>query len=158
MPFAVLLSAMHVLVAVDGSPESADALAHALTVAGGADDRVTIVHAVDPSVYEIGGSEPISDIADASDRILLESVSDAEERGQDVLEEAAETAERVGVEAETELLYGPPVERIVSYAERAAVDLVVVGHQGMSDRLEGVLGSVAKTVAERSSVPVTIVH
>ncbi|MFB6069556.1 MAG: universal stress protein [Halanaeroarchaeum sp.] len=149
---------MKFLVAVDGSAESYDALRHALTIAERSEATVTVVHAVDPDVYEVGGMEPITELGDADDRLLVESIEDAEQRGTDVLEEAAEIAAERGLTVETDLLYGPPVPRIVECAERNDVDNVFVGHRGMTDRLEALLGSVAKRVVERSSVPVTVVH
>lgn len=164
MPHAVIMlservrTAMKFLVAVDGSTESEAALRHALDVAVETGASVTVVHAVDPAVHEVGGTEPISDIADAGDRLFVESMAEAEERGQEILDEAVAIAADRGIEVETDLLYGAPVPRIVAFAERNGYDNVFVGHRGLSDRLEGLLGSVAKTVAERSAVPVTVVH
>lgn len=149
---------MHLLVAVDGSSESHDALRRAIRVAEATGGSITVVHAVDPDVYELGGMEPISGLPDAENRILVESVEDAEDRGADVLAEAVDLATANGVAVDSELLYGPPVDRIVAYAGDHDVDGIYVGHRGMSARLEGLLGSVAKSLAERATVPVTIVR
>lgn len=149
---------MHLLVAVDGSSESADALDRALEMADLADATITVVHAVNPDVYELGGMDPISGIADADDRLLVQSLADAEERGDEILSTAVDRAATHGIEVDAELLYGPPENRIVEYAEQHDVDGIYVGHRGMSDRLEGLLGSVATSVTERASVPVTVVH
>lgn len=149
---------MHYLVAVDGSEESLEALERAIAVAEPTGGSITVVHAVNPDVYEVGGMEPITGPGDADDRLLLESVESAEERGSEVLEEAMATAADHGIDVDADLLYGPPAERIVEYADDHGVDGIYIGHRGMSDRLEGLLGSVAKTVVERATVPVTVVH
>lgn len=149
---------MHTLVAVDGSSESFQALERALDVTEATGGSVTVVHAVNPDVYEMGGMEPISGIRDADERLLIESLEDAEQRGDSILEDAASQATERGVGVETTLLYGPPADRIISYADEHDVDAIYIGHRGMSERLEGLLGSVAKRVVERATVPVTVVR
>lgn len=151
-------SRMHYLVAVDGSEESLEALERAIEVAEPIGASITVIHAVNPDVYDIGGMDPITGPGDADDRLLVESVETAEERGTEILEEATDLAADHGIEVDGDLLYGPPAERIVEYADDHDVDGIYIGHRGMSDRLEGLLGSVAKTVVERATVPVTVVH
>jgi len=149
---------MKLLVAVDGSEEAEVALAYATDVAAAMDGQLTVVHAVDPSVYDEGGTQPISSITDAEHRLLVESLEDAEERGFDVLEDARRFADELGCEVETELLYGDPVEEVTAYADREEFDTIFVGHRGRSEQAERVLGSVAKDVVERATVPVTVVR
>ncbi|MFB6080278.1 MAG: universal stress protein [Haloferacaceae archaeon] len=148
----------HFLVAVDGSPESETALAYAIDVADAMDGSITAVHAVDPSVYEAGGDEPVSGLADADRRLVLESVEEAEERGVAVLDDAAALAANLGLTVETELLYGDPVDRVAEYAEEEGFDAVFVGHRGRSARAERMLGSVATGLVERVTRPVTVVR
>lgn len=149
---------MKLLVAVDGSQESKHALEYATDIADATGGSITAVHAVDPDVYEEGGSEPISGLSDADQRLLIRSVADAEERGLDILDDAARMAEAFGVELATELLYGDPVREITDYAEEAGFDTIYVGHRGRSERTDLMIGSVAKTLVERATVPVTVVR
>lgn len=149
---------MKFLVAVDGSDQSGEALAHAVEIAGAADGSIVVVHVVEPAVYDEGGSEPISGLSDAEQRLVVESIADAERRGTDVLDEAAARAEALGHDVGTELLYGNPVAEIADFAEDERFDAIVVGHRGRSERTERMLGSVAKTLIERASVPVTVVR
>ncbi|MFB6133317.1 MAG: universal stress protein [Halanaeroarchaeum sp.] len=149
---------MHAVVAVDGSAESYDALERALDETESRGGSVTVVHAVNPDVYELGGMEPISGIEDADERLLVESLEDAEQRGQSVLEEATSRAAEYEVDVDAIMLYGPPADRVVEFADEHDVDAIYVGHRGMSERLEGLLGSVAKRVVERATVPVTVVR
>ncbi|TYL36507.1 universal stress protein UspA [Natronococcus pandeyae] len=149
---------MKFLVAVDGSEEAERAIAYAADIADAMDRPITIVHAIDPNVYEEGGSDPISSLADADQRLVLESVEDAERRAMDLLENAGELADEFGADAETELLYGDPVTTIADYAEDGEFDGVFVGHRGRSERTDLMIGSVAKALVERASVPVTVVR
>jgi len=149
---------MKVLVATDGSDEADDALAYAVELTEAVGGSITVVHAVDPATYETGGSEPISDLSDADRHLIMESIEDAEDRGLDLLEEAAAFATELGQEVETELLYGDPVSETTEYAEEKGFDAIFVGHRGRSERTGLLLGSVAKDLVERASIPVTVVR
>lgn len=148
---------MKFIVAVDGSEQSEHALEHAIRIARPADADVTVVHAVDPSVQSEGGEAPVSDIPDVEDRLVVESESDAEDRAMAVVDEMESFAAERGFEIETELLRGDPVVVIPEYLEDVDADNVFVGHRGLSERYERLLGSVAKSLVESSPVPVTIV-
>lgn len=140
---------MRLLVAVDGSEQSDNALAHAVDLAEAAGGSVTVTHAVDPSVQEV-------EDAKGADRLVVEDEGDAEARAERVLDAAvAAVGDRVPVAAE--LLHGDPREVVPALAADEGYDGIVVGHRGLSERRERVLGSVAKSLVERSSVPVTVV-
>ncbi|SEH18131.1 Nucleotide-binding universal stress protein, UspA family [Natronorubrum sediminis] len=149
---------MKFLVAVDGSTEAGNALQYATDIAVAAEGEITVVHAVHPAVYDEGGSEPITTFSDAEQRLILENIEGAEERGSDVLDDALDRAEDAGVDVEAELLYGDPVGEIVDYAEVEGFDGIYVGHRGRTGRAELMLGSVAKAIVERATVPVTVVR
>jgi nucleotide-binding universal stress UspA family protein len=148
---------MTFLVAVDGSNASDHALAYATDLAARLDTDLYVVHAVEPAVVDTGGDEPTG-FDDTAGRLVAEAVEDAEANAERVLEEAAEYAAEAGVAAETELLYGPPLQVIPDVTEREAVEGLFVGHRGLSGRYEGLVGSVAKGLVERSAVPVTVVR
>jgi nucleotide-binding universal stress UspA family protein len=143
---------MRLLVALDGSEQSDNALAYATRLAEAADGSLTVVHAVDPSVQEVAEAPP-----DGDDRLVVEDETDAEERAERVLDEAVEAVgDRVPVASE--LLHGDPREVIPDLAVAEGYDGIVVGHRGLSARQERVLGSVAKSLVEHSEVPVTVVN
>lgn len=148
---------MKLLVAVDGSEESNRAVAYAADIASATDGSMTLIHAVEPDVYDAGGSAPISD-ADARDRLIIDSLDAAEERGRALVDEAIAAAAEVGQDASGELLYGEPVRTITDYAEKGGFEAIIVGHQGRSERVGRFLGSVARDVVERATVPVTVVR
>jgi nucleotide-binding universal stress UspA family protein len=149
---------MRLLVAADGSQEADEALAHATDIADATNGSITVVYAVDPDVYEQGGNQPIAGLSDADQRLLLESVEDAESRGIEVLDDAKNLAEELGHDIQTELLYGDPVTEITDHAREMDFDAIFVGHRGRSERTDLMLGSVAKEIVERATVPVTVVH
>lgn len=147
---------MNYLVAVDGSESSIEALDHALAFAERAGASVVVAYAVEPRVLveDADGEAPTH--SEVGQRIYTEDIEVAERRGQDVLDDARDRAADAGVDVETTLLYGDPVESIVEYADEEAIDGIVVGHRGISGRIEAV-GSVAKGLVEKATVPVTVV-
>lgn len=149
---------MRFVVAVDGSEAGDRALDHAVEMTLAVDGDLTVVHAVDPDVYDTGGPDPEGDRSATERRLVVEDVEDAEERGARILDDAADRAAEAGLDVDTELLYGAPVETIPSFATAEGYDGIFVGHRGLSEREQRVLGSVAKTVVERASLPVTVVR
>ena len=51
-----------------------------------------------------------------------------------------------------------PATVVPDYAAAESFDGLFVGHRGLSERYENLVGSVAKAILERSSVPVTVVR
>ena len=149
---------MTFLVAVDGSAESDAALAYAIDVAEAMAVDLRIAHVVDPAAYDLGGDEPISSLADAERHLIVESLEDAEDRGMDVVDDARAVARERGHDVPAELLYGNPVAELTALAAETDVDAIFVGHRGRSDRTDMMLGSVAKELVGRASVPVTVVR
>lgn len=148
---------MKYLVAVDGSESSTEALEYALDLATRAGGSLFVAYAVEPRVLVEGGGEEAPTNAEVGQRIYTEDIEVAEERGEEVLEDARTRAEEAGVAVETTLLYGDPVDTVTDYAESEGVDGIVVGHRGLSDRIEGMVGSVAKGLVSHATVPVTVV-
>ena len=143
---------MRYLVATDGSDASEAAVDHACRLVERTDGSVSLVHAVNPSVYDEGGTRRDEDR-------LIQSVADAEEHGERLLAAAERRVTDHGVRvADTHLLYGEPTEEVPALAAEESYDGIVVGHRGLSDRYERVLGSVAKGLIGRTEVPVTVVR
>ncbi|MDR5657761.1 universal stress protein [Halodesulfurarchaeum sp. HSR-GB] len=148
---------MELLVAVDGSEESNRALAYATDIANATGGSITVIHAIEPDIYDAGGGEPISG-SDRRDRLVIDSLDAAEEHGRAIIDEAIEFAAERGQTVSGELLYGKPAKRIPEYAEKGEFDTLYVGHRGWSERTIEFLGSVARDVVERTTIPVTVVR
>lgn len=143
---------MRYLVGTDGSEESNEAVRFASQHALAFDATLEIVHVLQPDP-EIQDGE-----------IILPGDSKATEHANQLLEEARQlAAETVGdsgsdITIRTELLTGRPAAEIGARARETEADAIYVGHRGLSEERQQVVGSVAKSVIDKVSVPVTIVR
>ena len=141
---------MTFLVATDGSDVSDMAVEHAAREASVWDVPLEIVHVLTPETELVDGN------------LVLPGEREAIENGERTLEEATRlaaetTSEDADLEVTTELLAGRPAQAITEYAAAVDVRAIFVGHRGLSEQRQQVVGSVAKTVVDKAAVPVTIV-
>lgn len=141
----------HVLVPIDDSERSTDALEHALEEYP--DERLTALHVINPQQFYAATGIEGSITADAEQ--VRENFEDQAER---LLEEVRSTASDRGIELETDIATGRVADSIVSYIDEHDVDHVVMGSHGRSGASRILLGSVAETVVRRSPVSVTVVR
>ena len=149
---------MKYLVAVDGSEPSMDALRYAVEQAAATGAEVIAVSVVVPEQFFTGGDDPPMSYTETADELVTEDIEDAETEAQAALDDAAEIGDETGVDVETGMLYGEPVEALTEYADDQAVDAIYLGHRGLSEEYEGLVGSTAKDVVGRATVPVTVVR
>lgn len=128
---------LEVLVPVDGSARSDDALEYAFDLFP--DARVHIVHVT---------SFPTEPSVTAVER--------AQEQADEIIEAAASIADGHEQPIKTEIIHGNPAKSIIQYAEENDIDHIVIGSKGRSGVQRLLLGSVAETVVRRSPTPVTI--
>mgnify|MGYP000203418084 CR=1 FL=1 len=139
---------MRSLVATDGSTVSDATVEHAAHEASVWEADLEIVHVLTPETKLVDGD------------IVLPGEESAVDHAEEILDAAADTAANAAadrgsdVSVETQLLTGRPAEAITTYAGNAGVDAIFVGHRGSSERRA--VGSVAKTVIDKASVPVTV--
>jgi nucleotide-binding universal stress UspA family protein len=124
-----------IVVGVDGSPESAAALACALRLATALGRPVAAVHAV--GLLEDGGYRPAPHV----DEILADA-----ERAVPGVDDSSVTVVRED---------GPAVDVILRVAERLGTDLIVVGRRGLGSAPRP-LGSVSEELLARAHVPVLV--
>lgn len=142
---------MQYMVATDGSTVSDTAVDHAATQASSRDATLELVHVLTPETKLIDGN------------LVLPGEAEAIEHGERTLERAtaiaSEATEGSGAELDvtTELLTGRPAVTITDRASETEADGIYVGHRGLSDEQERAVGSVAKSVVDKASVPVTII-
>ena len=148
----------HILVPVDGSPLSEQALEVALEENPGA--HLTALHVIDPT--DLGYSYyPLDSVAEFREEPLHGSeewYDRAEEFAEELFEHVEETAGEYDVDLATELVIGDPAQAIVRYAKDYDVDHVIVGSHGRGEDTTITLGSVTEAVAFRSPVRVTLVR
>jgi len=139
----------HVLVPLDGSPLSEDALAYALSVFG---CQVTVLNVVTP--LDAGMSE--GGVLELRD----ERTEPARRRADRLIERARSRAAAEGRTIESAVEAGDPAETILSYADRHDVDHIAIGGHGDDPNglLERLLGTVATTVVAEAPITVTVVR
>jgi len=139
-----------ILVAIDGSEHSINALEKAIQIAEKYDGKITLLHAYTPSL-----------VALPKEYVLIETTPErvdlSGETGASILADAKAKAETGGVQVETLLKLGQPVEMIIEASDNGRFDLIVMGARGLSPIKEMLLGSVSHGVASHARCPVLIV-
>lgn len=129
------------LVPLTDSKHSWPGLEHALSVFPDAD--ITVINVVDPTGAGYG------------DRSAEEGHTDP--RVEELFAAAEELAAEYDVSLDTAFAEGRPADVIVEYANGNDIDGIIMGSRGRSGVSRVLLGSVAGTVVQYSSVPVTVV-
>lgn len=143
---------MRYLVATDGSEESDEAVRYASkqAIATGAD--LEFVHVLEPEPELVDG-----ELVLPGDDTAIEIGTDILERSQQLADEYC-TEHDGDVTVETELLTGRPANEITEYARKEGVEAIYVGHRGLSSQQGTVVGSVAKSVIDKATLPVVVVR
>ena len=138
-----------ILVPVDGSEQSEEALEFAITEFP--EDDIVALTVINPAEagYAIEGTAP---------DFPSEWYESARDEAENLLTDAERQAQDSDVSIRTTTEIGRPANTIVEYAEENAVDQIVMGSHGRTGMSRILLGSVAETVMRRSPVPVTIVR
>lgn len=148
-----------VVVGVDGSPGSSEALRWAVAEARLRRARLRAVHAL-MFDYLVGAGEgsSVKGSVLGSFSPFGAKVSEVHQAAEDLLERAiAEIAEGAdGVEIEREVVAGSPAEVLINAVD--GDDLLVVGSRGHGGFAELLLGSVSHQCAQHAPCPVVIVH
>ncbi|GAB3357654.1 MULTISPECIES: universal stress protein [Giesbergeria] len=140
---------LKILIAIDGSECSLDAVQHALKlVQKGLQAQFVLANVQEPaSLYELVTSRDPELIAAAS----LEA-------GHHLMAPALALLQQAGLECETEVGIGDPAHTLVDIIEDTGCDLVLIAARGQGAIASALLGSVSQELAHASPVPVTIVH
>ncbi len=139
---------MKILLPVDGSDASLDAVRHALRlIHSGLRASFVLANVQEPAtLYEV---------VVAHDAEVIENVSAA--AGAHALEAAQALVRAAGVEFESEVGTGDPGHVLVEIGENYGCELVIMGARGVGALRAALLGSVSSSVLHASSVPVMIV-
>jgi len=142
------MSRMKILVPVDGSPASLEAVRQALRmVQGGLRASLVLANVQEPAtLYEM---------LLAHDPEVIEKVS--AEAGLHLLEPARVLVREAGVEHEIEVAAGDPAHTLIDVLENFGCDMVVMGARGLGTLRSAMLGSVSREVLHAAQVPVLIV-
>lgn len=135
------------LVPLDGSPQSTEALNYAVDTFP--DSELVVVHVINPAA---GAGDLNGIIADTAN-----IVNEQQQFATELFEEAREIVGEDRI-VDSELLAGRAATEIVGYAADNAIDEIVMGSHGRDGAARLLLGSVSETVVRRSPVPVTVVR
>lgn len=139
----------HILVPVDFSDPSRQALDHAVRLAREVEAVLSLVHAWNPAGWAA--------IAELGPDVVGELVNPAKEAARDMLGKWADGVRREGVVVERHLARGHASEAIPERARRERADLVIVGRRGHARLAHVLLGSVSERVVGLNPCPTLVV-
>jgi nucleotide-binding universal stress UspA family protein len=141
---------MKILTAVDGSPASLHAVAHAASLLRrGEGGEIVLVNVQGPETLEVSDISAV--MSAAADR------EQAANQAQNALDKAAELCREAGIAFTACSEIGPVAETIVRLARETRADQIVMGTRGFGAIRRLILGSVAGEVVRRTEIPVTLV-
>jgi nucleotide-binding universal stress UspA family protein len=140
---------MHILIPVDGSEASLDAVRHVLALRHqGLAVSCVLTNVQDaPHLYEVVMTRDMDTLAGAS-----------HDAAEDAMAAARGLLEAADVPVDCEIAMGEAGPQIVDVAERCGCHLIVMGSQGMNLLGAARLGTVSQWVLQHASVPVTVVR
>jgi len=134
-----------ILIGYDGSAQSDRATESALALAQSLDAKALLFAVARPP-------EPATIVE--VDAML----DDAREHFEQQFKKIIQRAKDLGVELQTDIAVGHPVEQIVHRAEMDHVDLIVLGRRGRSRFEKMLVGSTAEKVLRYAHCPVMVVR
>ena len=139
---------MKILIPVDGSELSLDAVRYALELRRqGLNTEFVLANVQEPaSLYEL---------LTIRDPERVEGMTTS--AGDHLLEGARQMCDAAGVHYEWEIASGDPAHILLDIAERYACDFIVVGARGRGGLAGPKLGSVSQVLAHDATIPVMVV-
>jgi nucleotide-binding universal stress UspA family protein len=141
-----------IVVGTDGSETAAEAVRQAVDLAKLSNAQLSIVSAYEPVSKRRVNGEKLEAPADVQYEI------GPREDVNLVLDAAAATARKEGIEVQTHPVEADPAEAILNVAEETKADLIVVGNKGMTGARRFLLGSVPNNVSHHAPCSVIIVR
>ncbi|MEO6016330.1 MAG: universal stress protein [Polaromonas sp.] len=141
----------HILVPVDGSSASGQAIDRAIAIAGAFQSTVTVIYVIDPYAFTGVGTDFSYGQA--------EYLSAATAEGQQAIDAAKQAFAAHGINVTGSVVEGHAIYRgILETAESISADLVVMGSHGRHGLEKLVLGSVTAQVLSHAHLPVLVVR
>ncbi|MEI6180979.1 MAG: universal stress protein [Chloroflexales bacterium] len=149
-----------ILVPLDGSDLSALALPYADLFSRLQQAEVRLLHVVTESDHHdfVVEREPFTKLTPPPGTVAPNSPWALQLHADAHLEQAAAKLRAEGLQVQTEVVYGTPVDAIVAVAERCAASMIVMGTHGRGGLGRWLIGSVAHSVMRLTAVPVLAVR
>ena len=140
----------HVLITLDGSPESREILPFAKAIAQAAKARITLLRVISPHF-------PLSSPFTSHSSHEFQALEGEEEASREALETEAEALRAEGFDVAIATVSGVhPPHGILEYANGHKVDLVAMATHGRGGVARLILGSVADKVIRGGNIPVLL--
>jgi nucleotide-binding universal stress UspA family protein len=143
---------MKLLIAIDGSEFSQEALNSLIARPWNAGTEVKVLHVVEPPSLligrEMGAYDPEFEMVWKALR----------EQAKDLVEKAATKLRAAGFQVATELVEGDPKSQILDAAKEWHADMIVLGSHGWSGLDRFLMGSVSEGVVRHAHCSVEIVR
>jgi nucleotide-binding universal stress UspA family protein len=148
-----------ILVALDGSEPSHNALLHAATLAQKFGAELTLLAVVQRVMIPIFPDEGYGAVPLSAAKDMAQYQDKMRELYQNVLREAEEKLreEYPGVKFESILKEGRPSATIVEQAESDGFDIIVMGSRGIGGYTGWILGSTSRRVVDSCTKPILVV-
>ena len=135
-----------ILVPVDGSKTSKNAVSYASYLAKNLGSSITIYHQPDLTYFQNVAISPAMQDAITKD-------------AKSIVNDAVKIVKKAGVSCQWKIGIGQnPAKDILRFSKKHGFDQIIMGSRGMSTAAEIFLGSVSHHVVQKSTVPVTIVQ
>lgn len=141
-----------IVVGTDGSETATEAVRQAVDLAKLAGAQLSIV-----SAYAPVSKRRVEDEKDGAPADVQYEIGPREDVNL-VLDGAAASARKEGIEVQTHPVEADPAEAILNVAEETKADLIVVGNKGMTGARRFLLGSVPNNVSHHAPCSVIIVR
>jgi nucleotide-binding universal stress UspA family protein len=142
----------NILVPMDFSPISRNALQHAERIAEFTQAHITLLHVV----------EPIAEVLSADAEMVTAAaglVRELEIRGSKALERISRVSmQRTGTDIDSITAIGPIAATITAKASKTQADLIIMGTHGTGGFVENLVGSTTYRVSTQSRIPVLSVR
>jgi nucleotide-binding universal stress UspA family protein len=141
----------HILVPLDGSSRSEEALPVAARIARSTGGSLLLVQVVtSPLDYDgVWATVPV-----VNQQLIDEDMKNA----TTYLQALAVSPELAGLKVRTEVLFGLPVQHLLAFAETPGIDLIVLCTHGRTGFTRWVLGSVAHVLVHECTRPILVLR
>ncbi len=143
----------NILVAIDGSPSSTNALEKGIELSRKFGSGLHLLHVVREMQVPLNPG-----LMDRYEELQRQRHDFLRSAGEQTLNQAKRVAQSKGIESvKSDVGAGDPATAIISYADKNAIDLIVIGSRGLG-QVEGMLmGSVSRKVANKTKADCLVV-
>ncbi len=138
-----------ILIATDGSETANEAAAFGMEMVGCSGAKIYAIYVIDTTPYRSVSLDKIWS---------KETLDEFEKAGHEATSYVERIGKAAGVEVESRVLRGHPVEKIINFAEDNNIDMIIIGSLGKGGYERFVLGSVSEKVVSHAKVPVLVVR